>query len=1670
MSSGTNYNAFCADYRTMANCLFAIQAAEAGGDLAAHPELTGQLYVFDWGVLRKLYNTTAGILGRLEGFTLGENYLYFDFDLGNFNNDFNLGVVVDPAPGYGQDIISYTPGDYTDFDFTGLDFNTGLVDDTNTGYSSHFQTILNMFGLLCSRSSELTDAERQRLNQDLAAVLSAFALLQNALSAAGLNPCVPQVAHFKNSSFLYLQAAGSDGGNGIAAGVHLRWSLAGDLGLNHLPQGGYLNAPAAGYNRPDDYITLSRTPYANPALATLDFGLALPAIDFAARQWRYTVNSVFGGRSSSSAVTLTFTDAVLYSQAAAAVSPQAGALAFLQAYRGMIELVVADKACFAFGYDFRPVEGRTDGFLKIEALSAAELGGTGTETVNIRQTVTAGSGPVTGVLQGDNLTRLRLQQSAGGWLQSISFETYDDFIGTRLAADWTVVGNAFALSLADQEVFDRLETAAYPVDGLWPQYNDGTRVRVANYQDKWGVSRANDPSVKATVQKYLELSATDPRAVAIIRDDGAGPDDPGLSFSYLDALNLMATDFHIARMLGLGCIDAAALPGSGQYIYKISYTNLLAPGSPAVTVHEYASMPTGTADSRLPEKPAIRPLTYAVAGADTAGGMIDAQGYISNLNTRLVNIGRLPYNFETLPASFFTSGATALDFNIFRDSRSILYGIEYRPAGQGSYVKPEIPGIKMPGYIYYAYDADFQAAGVAETVLCPDDADSLYVHFEQQEGVHYYAVYGVNWFSRASVRSEEAATDATVFPIPNSLRPPADVAAQYIQEEDTLLFTTGTEQAWLAGRAAAFPGQDVSFTRVTFNWLDLADISYVKDPEGFDYASVLKPTRVKPWFRALPPLQVTGLITSVIPVTGNEELLALYTGSYTTLDGTLADPAIAGEDFSRFTGSLLVTPEGQFPVQAVAAGAGGPVITVSRLSTAELVEDAGDPGMYGTRKSYILPLAGSRFTVTENLSDEANWSPVAGDVQLVNFTNPAAPVTETFVDDEGNITRYLVGGISGNALVSEVHAAADGAVMPGYFAVSFDAGINLAPHPQSGLPFDPASPGAHAPGALHPPVADWYNGLVRLPVDGSPAAKKLLQVIRITGTAPVQLIVYDGSYQEDSVQLSASATDFVEAVNFHPGFKVYLFPEPPPDYFLNGANIQPGPAATDKKTLLGLQATDTGAGGTGYVSDVSLPVLLLARRIVEPVRPDMPLFAGLRVRPDAINKAAFTLDLKIGPDAATGAARSPFGVAFYRTTNEDILNALYNPDTVAAILAALDALTADEGFDQRYGELANLFFDPDNPGHFRVFDATPAPYGFPVPDKTGLTAPEDDLATRIAKYHDALMLTLLPLTAQVPVLAYLKNGRQTDKREPVIRDADGGLLTPADPRFDPFPMIRKYTSTAEANTTYVRFTDYTLSGSSRYLYFYGGAEVTNQLVTGELSPFAGPVTIVHTLPPDAPTVRFFSLGPPAVESSSPIAVSFSLLPFLPGDTITRARIYRSLNQQDTLSLQSMPSRVDFDIVSDDQYGIVITDTFSDYAVLPAGELLYYRLAFVRSVINEDNLPEDITGYGSEVVTINLIDTVNPQAPVLTYLQSENKLTWMPTANKGTYYLYTQNSRGNWQQLYQVKPVSQTDAMAYVLPNPLVPTDENGNRIYYRFKVKAENSSGLLNLVDNELTI
>jgi hypothetical protein len=77
------------------------------------------------------------------------------------------------------------------------------------------------------------------------------------------------------------------------------------------------------------------------------------------------------------------------------------------------------------------------------------------------------------------------------------------------------------------------------------------------------------------------------------------------------------------------------------------------------------------------------------------------------------------------------------------------------------------------------------------------------------------------------------------------------------------------------------------------------------------------------------------------------------------------------------------------------------------------------------------------------------------------------------------------------------------------------------------------------------------------------------------------------------------------------------------------------------------------------------------------------------------------------------------------------------------------------------------------------------------------------------------------------------------------------------------------------------------------------------------------------------------------------------------------------------------------------------------------------------------------------------------------------MTWDRTVHNGTYYVSRLGPSGNWMRLGSLR--SNDPSVIFDLPDALPVDDEDGNLIYYHLRVEAENSSGLLNIVNAPIT-
>lgn len=481
-----------------------------------------------------------------------------------------------------------------------------------------------------------------------------------------------------------------------------------------------------------------------------------------------------------------------------------------------------------------------------------------------------------------------------------------------------------------------------------------------------------------------------------------------------------------------------------------------------------------------------------------------------------------------------------------------------------------------------------------------------------------------------------------------------------------------------------------------------------------------------------------------------------------------------------------------------------------------------------------------------------------------------------------------------------------------------------------------------------------------------------------------------------------------------------------------------------------------------------------------------PLFA---TRPDFYGKSTYTLDITLNITN-----RTPFGVVVYRSSEMSILQTLYKPDTLQQVLADLAAIENNDPLRfNRWRSLVEVETDPGNNNAFRLFGT----YRFPNPDNNStivfptsasasvrpfpLQAGET-IAGKKAIIKKTIEDIFVPLTETPIVFEYLKVGYQTSPEQPRTRSIIGRILSATDPAFNPFPMAVKFPAPTP-NT--VRFTDYTLSGNSRNIYFYFAREIGIDTKVSERTPVSGPVVLVDAAPAEKPKIRRIVAQEEDPALNKPAAVVFDLAEYIASERIRQYQVFRTTDFASAATVRTMQ------LASTVNVGDVVQDSFVDLSFPPFGRSLFYRVVALREIVNEQGQPEMIPSQPSEMVLANIIDVMNPVAPVITpQIGSQQTngsgqvtallnviLRWPQAVHNGTYHLYRMNSSGNWEKIWSKKTNSALiefpengDFVTWPQTANLPKLDADGNTIYHRFKVVVENASGLFNHEDKELVV
>lgn len=822
------------------------------------------------------------------------------------------------------------------------------------------------------------------------------------------------------SPYTILQAAGSDGSDRTAEGMHLRWDFLKMLGDNHLAKGDYTTltpyASTLGFNRPGDYINIKRAEFKKKYFTRVDFQASqtTEVNSGNTRAWTYVINvdSLTGVTTN---VTVRFIDYTQYDQIRAGQT-SLNPIALLNAYTGIVEVETDAKLAFRVEFDinllgqstgsstssmatsgnsqspgFPPIRfvavsssSAPSGYLRVESVTLLDSGDTATKQVSCRKKFTGNQDKIVSC---DNIQYVRFDYTTPNW-KEIRIYCYSDYIEgvnseiignpeTAQPGGWENVGG-FALTTDDTERDTRfIPNQVDGTGGHWPKFNDdnGTTgeftVNKQNYFDRWrkagftfndtNESNNDKNGLQHFVHTYMKLSKTDERALAAIPSDD--PNDPSTQdISYVDMLRLVSLDYHVARILGLGTIDTT-INKNKSYIYCLEYKTFVKLEAPYTSNiqrnHIYMTTPTSEADYKLPTTPNLLPLSFGISvnnGTSTPTLLTDPQGYAPFGNLRFININRNQY-FSEKPFEPFYIDPT--EFCLCDQTEPVAYGVEYKEASETGYRKPEI-----------SHDSVFlDMAGIPETVpILEGGTQTIFTHQETEEGTHEYKAYSINWFSRVSPLSN-AVSAVTTFPKVTTLLPPFNLALQLIQDEDpaetnipdkTLLLTTQAEQQMLA----AIPtSQDNTLVRTTFDWNHVHHNAY----QYADYAEL--------YYRRNEPLVVKGKISTVIPLPNNR--VQVNSTSYqitSTYPATTITPTIAASDANKFVGSFLSSGQDNYVVESVITGGPNPTFILKQIK--QVNSSAPDPNnqnMFISNETFKSPNAGDLFFSLENMGALSNW-------------------------------------------------------------------------------------------------------------------------------------------------------------------------------------------------------------------------------------------------------------------------------------------------------------------------------------------------------------------------------------------------------------------------------------------------------------------------------------------------------------------------------------------------------------------------------------------------------------------------------------------------------------------------------------------------------------------------
>lgn len=1455
------------------------------------------------------------------------------------------------------------------------------------------------------------------------------------------------------SDAINLQAAGSIGKDS-AKGIHLRWFLNGYLGDRHIPKGNYATNNNS-FNRKDDFVKIYRIPYQQENKAALRFNLfnQKPTnFQHANYLWVYNLGE--------KVIYLKFLDTNKYNQLVARSNPTTNYTAILKAY-GASLLEISHQTALSFAINFN-VSSATQ--LKVETFSVANKSIAEDELViSSRKEFKANS--TTYRVVAENIRTIRLSIISGS-LQELVFENYEDYLLDAITNKQLEVLNDFALSKDDTEVFKRLEDSAkFKINNHWLKYNDQAFVNTANYKDRW----TKTDGLKNGINDYITLSETDPLALKIYKEETDSKDESTFEISLQNFLNIAALDFHVARMLGFATIDVIPPVTQKQttYVYLAAYITEKSVEDDTLAKfcqHLYLSLPTNIQTERLPQAIELAPITYGLEidnATDTPLLITDKAGYAPYINTRYAQLKTNLVNDFSITSSFFNP---TIEFESSSFSAPVFFGIAHKKDSENEWRKPEI----AHDIIY----RDTLSVLETKTILFDEESEKAnFIHAITDEGIGKYAVYPINIFSRTAGLSPIQQTNFTKFIKANTLKPPVNIRGQLIQNENPLLLTTESEQKLLASINL---NKKEILCRLDF------DYTYHQD-KNYAFGN-----KVGVFFRSEAPRNVIGSIVAIQDDPTNSTISLLSTDSYYYIStGETITPIISPNTLAHFEDSILTYQSKNYRVLSIiptSPDGRNPKIRIKKIEKREAQNTIGTQYQLQQVFEPINLNTDDAFLIIENLSKVKNWkksttttiNKFAFEVDLAN--NAWVQKTESYKDNEDNMTTETIKGIWDDATISVIPPPSPSNLPYQYYQIECNT-FKLAKHPQFTLNSTKEAFLATTDNFS----VNWHLGQTRIHIQGdgqNEVKRKELSVVALKNIGTNQKLIitaidkqFNASDPDKNIKVGNNIS-----INFHPGYRVYFKKDDTIQF--NKTMLLPAENEGTKYSLLGLQTIDTNTlddQSTPYSSLVSIPITLFARELITPEQPDKPIGPFYATPPNFYNKATYSF--------TTSFKHKPWGLTYYRIDSNKVLSTLYQASTIKAIKENLPKVSLDDYLEERWLDLLSFSYTTNN-GDFETFDINTngIQYKLPWPDRTAfLDSSSNPQKPEMVKdlIKNAIYSNMLPLTEQPLIFQYIKNGTYVPQpKKQKIKDATGKILHPSDPEFDQAPMAKRI------NNTEVFFTDFTIDSNMdpNTIYFYMVREMSNSMQLGEPSDFLGPIQLVNTKAPEKIILKKI-VAPLASEINNyKTVVQFYINQLSNYQNFHSVEILRTTESSNALSVRTMEVVKEVtvnDLINQNEV-LLLQDDFeqelSNNLDIPFGIPLYYRLRGMRLVTytdaNQNSKTIKVYSEPTKVFLTNVIDMLPPDSPTLTKIaetldpSDSNVIRYLKlVCNKvcfnGTYTLLYLNEYNNWEKLAGIQTNKETD-LVFEIKKSFLKKNENGKKIYHKFKISIENTSGLLN--------